>query len=935
MNFEHRLKIALSRRVSSLGNWYTMQFTKTFSAPFRIVFLGSLILASSAKTEEPPKPDFGKQIWPLIKQNCVACHRAGQAEGGLILESHEAIMKGGDGGPPVVAGDSKTSEIIARITATDDTSMPPIDNKVGATRLADHQVELVRQWIDQGAIVSPVDMSSETIQWEAIPESLQPVYAMAMSTDDSELAFSRGNRLYVSEIAADGQTRASLELVRDGKAAHADLVQSIAFSPDGQWLASGGYREVNLWKRSEAIDSATIPLLQDRPRWMASSPDGKWIAKATASQFIELWSTDPQERRLQVATDGKEVVSLAVNATGTLVAYATNEHQVITLGAPGVEAKFDPYIVGEPIRSVLMVGETLIVLTASGVVRSPALPEPLVVDQAVQQIVPWGDDTLQFLMGTENGTVGLVTIADKTISKQWPLGQPVRALACSSDRSRVAVACADGITRLVQTDNGTVLKSLQGSPTLSRLIASRQRDVERQVAQVDGLAKQIPELTKAAEVEDQAVAKVMAEKDKAVLELEEKKKATLAAAEVVAGTEKGIAEAKAEIEAITKRMEALSVELEANKKKQEEATAAEKAASDVVAKREQAFLAAQDSQTRARLAIETKNQEIGREGEFTQALTAQLDAVKVQEQAKNATVPTALSFVPGQTTLLIAAGNDQLSVYEPEGRWRQVMIPPTESPIRMLVTLAQVTCLGVTDGSVQAVSLRPFWNLARTIGGDSNSPIVDRALALTFSPDGKQLAVGGGQPSRSGDLKLFDIEAGTLTHDFGDIHSDCITSVRFSPDGRRLATGSADKTARLWDAGSRQLLATLEGHTHHVLGVDWQDDGLTLATAGADNAVKIWNMRDGTQRISIGGFGKEVTSIRFVERSGQILSSSADGQVRLHNSADAGLIRNFPAASGYVYTIAVSSDGLRAAYGGQDGKMRSLIVADGKQIAEW
>src|ERR1041385_711569 len=116
----------------------------------------------------------------------------------------------------------------------------------------------------------------------------------------------------------------------------------------------------------------------------------------------------------------------------------------------------------------------------------------------------------------------------------------------------------------------------------------------------------------------------------------------------------------------------------------------------------------------------------------------------------------------------------------------------------------------------------------RSTIGDAASPIVDRVNAVRFSPDGKWLATGGGEPSRSGEIKLWEVATGRLAKTFTNIHSDAVFALDFSRDGKLLASGAADKFARITDVASGKVVKSFEGHTHHVLGVSLRADGRTL-----------------------------------------------------------------------------------------------------------
>ena len=106
-----------------------------------IVVLSSLIAA------DPESVDFARDVAPVLRDRCLACH-AESAKGGLQLTRREQLLTGGDSGPAIVVGDSEHSLLVTRIAAAKDSDekMPP-----DGSRLSIEQVSKIRRWIDAGA----------------------------------------------------------------------------------------------------------------------------------------------------------------------------------------------------------------------------------------------------------------------------------------------------------------------------------------------------------------------------------------------------------------------------------------------------------------------------------------------------------------------------------------------------------------------------------------------------------------------------------------------------------------------------------------------------------------------------------------------------------------------------------------------------------------
>jgi hypothetical protein len=94
--------------------------------------------------------DYNFQIRPLLADRCYACHGPDpkQRKADLRLDTPSGALDAG----VIVPGKPEESELIRRITANDKTHMPPRKSNLS---LSQHEIELIRQWIAEGAEYKP------------------------------------------------------------------------------------------------------------------------------------------------------------------------------------------------------------------------------------------------------------------------------------------------------------------------------------------------------------------------------------------------------------------------------------------------------------------------------------------------------------------------------------------------------------------------------------------------------------------------------------------------------------------------------------------------------------------------------------------------------------------------------------------------------------
>ncbi len=163
-------------------------------------------------------------------------------------------------------------------------------------------------------------------------------------------------------------------------------------------------------------------------------------------------------------------------------------------------------------------------------------------------------------------------------------------------------------------------------------------------------------------------------------------------------------------------------------------------------------------------------------------------------------------------------------------------------------------------------------------------------------------------------------------------HTSAVFDAAFSPDGKRVVTASQDKTAKIWDVTTGDLLADLKGNKQFVMAVEYSPDGKMIVTAGFDGTAKIWDANSALLLHSLVGHRDTVNIAHFSSDGKKIVTCSRDSTAKIWDVATGSLLKTFYGHTQLMATVCFNKDATKVLTASYDGTARIWDAATGKEI---
>ena len=321
--------------------------------------------AGTDATAKPAPASYVRDVLPILQANCHGCHQPAKAGGKLEMTAFKSLVAGGESGTPaIVPGKPDESYLIAQITPEGgEAAMPQ-----GKKPLADVEIALIRQWIEEGARDDTPPDSTPPIDADHPPIYSGPpvITSLDWSPDGTILAVAGFHEVLLQKADGNGLVARLVGM--------SERIESVRFSPDGTKLAVTGGRpgrmgEVQIWNVADRTLLASIPVTNDSVFGASWSPDGKRVAFGGTDKSVRVVDAETGEQVLfqtahddwvlgtAFSVDGGHLVSVGRDMTAKLIEVPTQRFvDNITSITPGALKGGIQSVMRHPLRDEVLFG---------------------------------------------------------------------------------------------------------------------------------------------------------------------------------------------------------------------------------------------------------------------------------------------------------------------------------------------------------------------------------------------------------------------------------------------------------------------------------------------------------------------------------------------------------------------------------------------------
>ena len=174
-------------------------------------------------------------------------------------------------------------------------------------------------------------------------------------------------------------------------------------------------------------------------------------------------------------------------------------------------------------------------------------------------------------------------------------------------------------------------------------------------------------------------------------------------------------------------------------------------------------------------------------------------------------------------------------------------------------------------------------------------PAEERAIFLVYSPDGHWMGIG----LHDGSVEVVASDGSEVVKKWKVSHRR-IDLLYFLPGRKALVVGPSDESAQVWDISEApKLTASLPFEFGGMSACAASPDGKVFVVAGGDTVLRWYDTNTWQKTRENNDFLLETFALVFTPNGEHVLAGGADARITVLDATTTGLVRQFPAESGF------------------------------------